>query len=52
MFTEFYEVKLMSIFTDVGADLQFHSDGSPAEDEHEHDPTHELYPTESIQTER
>ena len=44
---EFYEVKLRRIFTDAGADLQFNSDGSPAEDENEHDSTHELYPTES-----
>ena len=35
------------VFTDAGADLQFNSDGSPAEDANEHDPNHELYPTES-----
>ena len=44
---EFYEVRIRQFFTDVGADLQFNSDGSPAEDETERDTLHELYPTES-----
>ena len=44
---EFYEVRLRRIFTNAGADLQFNSDGSPAEDGNEQGSTHELYPTES-----
>ena len=39
---EFYEVRLRKIFTDVGADLQFNSAGSPAEDTNEHDLHQEL----------
>ena len=49
---EFYEVRLRRIFTDAGADLQFNSIGSPAEDAIEDDHRQELYPTgKSIQAE-
>ena len=44
---EFYEVRLRRIFTEAGADLQFHRDDDPDRDEHEPSAPQELYPTES-----
>ena len=43
----FYEVRLRRIFTEAGADLQFHCDEKSDRDELEPSAPQELYPTES-----